>query len=159
MRKCQGQNLYAQGQQSAALGNLANAAAGRGPSAAQAQLQQGTDAAIQSNMAMANSARGQAVSPTPKRSDDQNGVPDAASRESECATPAQEMQSAQSQYMGAANQMQNQYAGQQQALSGQNFQGYGMLQKQAIQQAQLAAAKCAQSTGSLAYSSSASTLR
>jgi len=44
--------------QTAGLDNLYNASMGRGPSAAQAQLQQGRDAALQNAMAIANSARG-----------------------------------------------------------------------------------------------------
>jgi hypothetical protein len=51
----------ARGSQTDALGMYRNAALGQGPSAAQAQLQQGLDRGLASNLALANSARGGAL--------------------------------------------------------------------------------------------------
>jgi hypothetical protein len=51
-------SMQSRGSQLDALGMYRSAALGQGPSAAQAQFQQGLDRSMQGNMAMANSARG-----------------------------------------------------------------------------------------------------
>lgn len=132
----QANSQFAAGQQNAALGNLALAASGKGPSAAQAQLQAGTDAGIQAQMAMANSARGQAgIANAQKNASTQGAGMLQSSANQAAQLRAQEMQAAQAQYMQGANQMQNQYGQQALGFQGQGLQGAGMLQQGDISQA------------------------
>lgn len=138
-------NAYAQGnaaadQQNAAMGYLANAAAGKGPSAAQAQLQAGTDQGIAAQMAMANSARGQAgIANAQKNALGQGAQMMQTGANQAAQLRAQEMQAAQNAYAQSANQMQNQYANQALGYQGQTYQGAGMLQQGDISQAGLQA--------------------
>lgn len=126
-----GQNALAMKAQNTAMGNLQNAAAGNGPSAAQAQLQAGTDASINANMAMANSARGQAgLANAQKNAMTQNASTMQGASNQAAQLRAQEMQQAQGAFASNANQMQNQAASQQQGFGGQNLQGAGLLQQQ-----------------------------
>jgi len=148
-----GANAGAQGQQNAAMGYLANAAAGRGPSAAGAQLQAGTDQAMQNNMAMAASARGQAgLANAQKNALTTNASMGQSAANQAAQLRAQEMQSAQSQYSNAANQMQNQYAQQQQGYAGGMQQAAGGINQFNEQQAGLQGQQNAlNQQGALAY--------
>lgn len=147
------QGSLAQGMQGIAGEQLFNAAAGNGPSAAQNQLQAGTDAAIRSNMAMANSARGQAgLANAQKDALTQNGMQTQQAANQSAQLRAQEMQSAQSQYANYANQQQNQFAQQQLGFAGLGMQGAQGLQGNALAQAQLRAGQNQlNQTGQLGY--------
>lgn len=147
------QGSLAQASQNTAGNFLFNAAAGNGPSAAQNQLQAGTDAAIQANMAMANSARGQAgLANAQKNALVQNGLQTQQAANQSAQLRAQEMQAAQSQYANFANQMQNQYAQQQLGFQGLGMQGAQGLQGNALAQAQLRMQQNQlNQTGQLAY--------
>lgn len=148
-----GQNNLSQAQQNTAGNLLFNAASGYGPSAAQAQLQQGTDAAINANMAMANSARGQAgLANAQKNALTQNGIQTQQAANQSAQLRAQEMQAAQGGYANYANQQQNQFAQQQLGFAGLGMQGAQGLQGNALAQAQLRAGQNQlNQTGQLGY--------
>lgn len=121
------QNQYAQGQQANALGMLGQAAAGNGPSAAQAQLQQGLEQGINSNMAMAASARGPAgLANAQKNALASNGQMAGQTANNAAQLRAQEQQAAMSQYGQLANAAQNQYAQQQLGFGQQNLGAAGL---------------------------------
>lgn len=146
-------NQQAQNAQNESLEKLSQAANGYGPSAAQAQLQAGTDQAMQANMAMANSARGQAgLANAQKNALSQNGVQGQQAANQAAQLRAQEMQQAQSQYASTANQMQNQLGAQQQGYANLGMQGANALQGNAYNQAQLQAGQNAlNQQGQLGY--------
>lgn len=148
------------GTQQAALGNLAQAASGKGPSAAQGQLQAGLEQGINANMAMANSARGQAgTANAQKNALGQNAMMAGQSANQAAQLRAQEMQAAQSQYaQGAsqlgqnANQAQNQYGQQQLGFAGLGMQGAAGYEGHEQNQAQLQAGQNSlNQQGQLAY--------
>lgn len=96
--------LNARGEQAHQVDLLRAAAEGRGPSAAQDTLFQGRDAAIRSNLALANSARGGAgaqVLAQRQAQDSEGGMMQDYSRQA-AILRAQEMQAAQAQYGQAA---------------------------------------------------------
>lgn len=146
-------NSDAQMNQRTAMGQMFEAARGNGPSAAQNQMQSGLEQGINANMAMANSARGQAgVANAQKNALGQNAQMAGAAANQSAQLRAQEMQQAQSQYAGMSNQMQNQYAQQQQGYLGLGMQGAQGLQGNAYNQAQLQAGQNAlNQQGDLAY--------
>jgi hypothetical protein len=140
--------------QVSALGLLGNAAAGNGPSAAQAQLRSGADQAVaqaqaqaastRGNMGLANAEKGAQVSAAQTTQQSANAA---------AMLRAQEMQSAQQAYAGAAGQygqVQNQAAAIQGQAAGQYGQtalaqqgavmGYYTGQQQAAQEQQQMAA-------------------
>lgn len=134
----QGQNQQMMNNQYDAMSKLQQAASGMGPSAAQAQLQQGTEAAMNSNMAMANSTRGQAgMANAQKSALNQNGVQGQQAANQSAQLRAQEMQAAQSQYATQSTQAQNNMAAQQQGYAALGMQGANALQGNAQAQAQL----------------------
>lgn len=134
----QGQNQQMMNNQYDAMSKLQQAASGYGPSAAQAQLQQGTEAAMNSNMAMANSTRGQAgMASAQKNALGQNGMQGQQAANQSAQLRAQEMQQAQSQYASQSTQAQNNMAAQQQGYAALGMQGANALQGNAQAQAQL----------------------
>lgn len=133
-----GQNQQMMNNQYDAMSKLQQAASGYGPSAAQAQLQQGTEAAMNSNMAMANSTRGQAgMASAQKNALGQNGMQGQQAANQSAQLRAQEMQAAQSQYASQSTQAQNNMAAQQQGYAALGMQGANALQGNAQAQAQL----------------------
>jgi hypothetical protein len=133
-----GQNQQMMNNQYDAMSKLQQAASGYGPSAAQAQLQQGTEAAMNSNMAMANSTRGQAgMANAQKNALGQNGMQGQQAANQSAQLRAQEMQAAQSQYATQSTQAQNNMAAQQQGYAALGMQGANALQGNAQAQAQL----------------------
>lgn len=130
-------NQEAANAQFGAIANLQNQAAGRGPSQAGAQLQQGLEQGINANMAVANSARGQAgLANAQKNALGQNAQMAGQSANQAAQLRAQEMQSAQQQLMQATNQAQNQYGAQQQGYSSLGMQGAGAVQGNELANAQ-----------------------
>jgi hypothetical protein len=122
----------AAGQQTSALSNLADSAQGKG--AAAAQLQQGINAGINANMAMANSARGQAGLANAQK----NALAQNAQVSQGAINQSQQTQlQAQQAYANAASQAQNQYAQQQMGFGGLNLQGTGQVQQNYMNQAQM----------------------
>lgn len=134
-----GANSY-QNQQGHALDTLQQAAMGNGPSAAQAQLQQGTEQAMNANMAMAASTRGGAgLANAQKNALTQNGLQGQQAANQSAQLRAQEMQAAQAQYAQQSTQAQNNLASQAQGYNALGMQGANALQGNAQAQAQLQA--------------------
>lgn len=131
----QGLAGQARGQQNSALGLLQAAALGQQPSAAQIQMQQGTQQSIQAQMAMANSARGGAQNAAlAQRNALMSGAQMQQANVGQTAQlRAGEMATAQQAYMQGASGMRGQDLTQQ----GTNLQSQGMSENMAIQQGQL----------------------
>lgn len=90
--------------QSAALGNLANAAQGNGPTAAGAQMQQNLDASIRAQQASANSARGNQLANAGLQAQQAGAQAQGQAAAQSAQIRANEQQAAQQAYMQAANQ-------------------------------------------------------
>ena len=100
----QGNAAYAQGTN--AVGLLGNAAAGKGPSAAQAQLTQGTDAAIAAEQAQGASVRGaNGLANAGYQASQQGGQALLQASNQSAQLRAQEQQAAQAQYAQAATSL------------------------------------------------------
>lgn len=104
-----GQSDQSRGAQYDALGLYRDAAMGRGPSAAQAQFQQGLDRSMAANMSLANSARGGSLGLAQGRlaAMGQNSAMLSSGNAQAAQLRAQEMQQAMSGYAGLGGQIRN----------------------------------------------------
>ncbi len=119
------------GRQLANLDVLKNASLGKGPSAAQAQLQAGTDANISQQMALAASARGVNSAAAQRNARNQAALIQQRTGQDAAALRAQEMQAAMQLYTGALGDTR----GQDLTFSGQQLQASMANQSASLQAA------------------------
>jgi hypothetical protein len=126
----------ARGNQSDSLGLLAGAARGNAPSAAQIQQQQGIDAAVRSQQALAASARGPgALAAAQGQAAGNTAMLQQQGIAQNSALRAQEMAQARGQYSEASNAMRGQDLSQMQMMRAAQLQQQGLDAQQAAAQA------------------------